>query len=296
MKQKAAMKQPEPEPTEKTKASMATTEKTKASMATKEKVALGQALHPMVRHEKARMAVKESFYQQVAHALEKPEPVRSKITVRPTVKLERPAYGIVNGDDLDNDGYVLMTLHEELTTNETSAAALALQQFDAKIESTSAILKGDYVDALEFEEHGQVFTKFDDEDIDDIVGNTAHELSTDDPDWAPYKNTYRLQFRNEDDDLLWTEEVSYSQAQEMLGIEPKDFQVYVVRLEEGYDDPQDGNTYQVDAGTKYGNEVWATSGRYATLDLGSTYQTGHQPPVRLLNLVPEVEGEDFEID
>jgi hypothetical protein len=280
MQQKATMipKAPEPE----TKAQMVSG---KTSMVSDKATMLGEK--SSMHRARAEMRVRDSILDSIKIDMERFDAETRKTprrtwVARSTVKLvdangtPRPAYAVVSNQEFDQKGHIQIDRGIEFYDDQHQVAMQASEEFFHGINSVAEHLW----DNVGLEDEQTVLISVDGEmkkaylasdDVYDLVENTAHEFW---PDSQAVEATYALVYKDENgEEVIAPERISHKEAKELYGLDPEMFQVTIVRLDEGYDDPSQGFTYQQEEATKYGYGTWITEGTYATYDTGPTTMT-----------------------
>lgn len=211
-------------------------------------------------------------------------------TIRNTVKLPRPVYAAIPGYMLDTDGQLLLDETIEFYDDEHRVAMWASEMFNDEISNTvEQIYDQDPPTTLIEYEGEMVPARVAEEDVWELVGNTAWEFNTEDPDWHPHNVKYGLEIQDAatGDWVHIDQTIDHPRAQSMFELHPEMFQVVIVRLDEGYDDPAQGTTYMDQAGSQHGYETWVTQGTYGSVETGPTHNYDRRSPsIRTVALTP----------
>ena len=222
---------------------------------------------------------------------------RRRVFRKPTIMLERPVYAVVEtNNELDEFQRTELTRTTEFTLDESQVAFEATEHFEGLVQ--------DAIHNVAWEQDGelQMRTKdgailhanLDESDITDIVTYAAYRGQ--DADWTgpgdKDATTVEVRWYDEDGNFMFNQQISYEEAMAQWSIWPEDFKVSIIRLTEGHDSEL-GRTVQESAGTRYGNEVYTTTGTY-TASPGYHTQVGHGPSIEILDLEPDVEMEEID--
>jgi hypothetical protein len=231
------------------------------------------------------------------------------LAYRPTMVLTdhqgnpRPAYAVVSGymlsgASIGGTNNIELDHDTEFYSDLDEVSRYAQQDFNDDIEQTvSHILDQDHVLTTDHGTHeyaifGDAVADIPDEWIDDAVYAAAmegrHGNPVDEDFWAnrrvmvKWKSTDPWQWHKE----MGQSEMTLAQLGRRLGVDPRDYDRYVLELHEGWQDEVTGqHTAQLEAGTRHAFERWVTSGRYSYDEVTT------EAPFPVLRLDPEVESQ-----
>jgi Phage Mu protein F like protein len=212
---------------------------------------------------------------------------------RPTIHIqddqghEYPVYTVVKPNQLNWSGDQVELDHTvPFTPSLSRARAWASADFhDQIIDNTDLILETD-LHRLQKREGGHTWTaELDDKQVLEVVNWAAWQGRVSDPDSSP---DYDFGFEWSDEGgNLREDSVPISRMAKSLHVDPSDFEVRILRMDEGHDS-REGQTVMDEAGTKRGYENWLTSGRYNASEI-RTEEIGHNLSLRVFWIDPDVE-------
>lgn len=227
---------------------------------------------------------------------EKAKPKKSRLFYRPTVKVQDengrqyPVYAVFNKQDLDPDGKIEVTADIDWTSEEMDVVQHANNRFHAVIEDTYNQVAYEGPMEMTGRDGTRYTAEIADEDLYDLIAAVAYGNKSGDPDWHGENITTTVSWTDEDGSHAFAEKKTYGELAQHYGISPEEFDIVVLRLDEGHDSSL-GRTWNEPAG-KTTRERWHTTGTYIT-EHSNYVQMGKSAPIHFLNAIPDVETEEF---
>jgi hypothetical protein len=219
---------------------------------------------------------------------ETPKPTPYEVV--PTLRLPYPVFTIANAWDIDPGGYIELTNDTEFFPNGEQAATMAAQDFDENINAVAEDLAYNDGNRItqELDDGTKLIGVVNEDYVIDVVAHAAYQGRSGDNDQigdADIPVTWHQEdSRGEPGDVVGSESIKASQIAEEWGMEPEQFDVHVLVLEEGHNSEL-GETVQLNAGTRHGYESWVTTGRYK-LEPENRMQIGHSVPITFHRMEP----------
>lgn len=259
-------------------------------------LALGTYAEPALGREPARLAMPDRRVilqdtKQVLAGLRPPQ--RRTRMRRDTIKIphDGAVYAVIDPMMIGNNDRIEMTTDTTFTPDESEAAFEAYERFEQAI--TDGVDEVNYTYSAQIVQHYisqsgeelRLHADIDEDDVEDIVRTVA--MQSQDPDWYGDKITVPVDWYDGHGDFQYRGEVTYREIIEQWGLHHEQFEVTIVRLQEGHDSSL-GQTYMDEAGASSAYETWRTSGRYWVEDTNRV-QIGSSVPLRVADLIPVVE-------
>lgn len=238
----------------------------------------------------------QTIFDQIA--MTPPPAPKRKLGYRPTIKIvdyegwNIPVYAIADEYEMDAHGNVQLTEGTVFTSNLSEIQDHASALLDARIESVTEYISYNHGNAIS---KNGMYAEIDTEDIWEMLAMVASQ-GFDPADLS--KMQVHVEWHQ--GDVFGGPEgsrifdapgvVTYQEMADEWGISTDDMAVNVLRMYEGHDSSL-GRTYQVEARTKRGREIWRTSGTYVShlAPNESLVRTSF----RLYDIEPDVETEYF---
>ena len=219
-----------------------------------------------------------------------PKPRRLEVIDRPVLRIqddnghEYPVYAVVKPGDLNWSGGKVELNHQvKFTPSKNSLRDQANEAFEDQIVDATDMIYEEDMPNKWVEGHKWSLDPSED-DILEVVNWAAYQGRVVDKDSQP----------NYDKEIDWvdrggarhTETFRMSELAKMLGVNPKHFDVRIMRMDEGHDS-REGTTHMDEAGTRYGYEKWVTSGRYHANPVASE-EINHNLAINVFWIDPDV--------
>jgi Phage Mu protein F like protein len=201
---------------------------------------------------------------------------------------EYPVYAVVRPDELNwNENQVELNHTVNFTPSQSIAFGWASEMFNEEIiDRVDAITEDPYLTRLKrTDQSGREWVAdLDHKEVLEVVNWAAYQGRVTDPDTAL---DYEMNIEYSDaSGSRRAFNVPIDVVASSLGIRQRDFDVRVMRMDEGHDSP-DGTTAMSEAGTKHGYENWVTSGVYNAHSYRQE-EVGHNLSLKMYWIDPDV--------
>jgi Phage Mu protein F like protein len=264
----------------------------------KQKLSMAEAQEQlsMLTTPQMQMNMEQSFQRMVMakKPYVRPKPRTLTRYDRPALRIqddsgnEYPVYAVVRPGELNwNEGKVELNHTVSFTPSQSTAFGWANEYFnDEIVDRADAIHEDPYLTRLKHKDPSgrEWVADLDDREVLEVVNWAAYQGRVSDPDTAldyDMSIEYVDQGGNRKNRV-----VPVRQVASQLGVRPKDFEVRIMRMDEGHDSP-DGTTVMESAGTKYGYENWVTSGVYNAHSYRAE-EVGHNLSLKMYWIDPDV--------
>lgn len=218
---------------------------------------------------------------------------KTKRYYRPTIKLDRPVYTVVSAKDFDRDGKIELTPDHTFVSNKKQAAVEAAELFEAQIEQEADDIQISEMNRIERYVAGEKWIAvINSQDIYNVVSYVAYQNGAD-PDWRG-DDKILVDWMNGRGELIGAPEpMRYSELAERWGLEPEQFEVAVLVMQEGHDSSL-GSTVNESIEGDHHYESWIATGTY-TSEPDRAAPIG-RIPMTFYDIYPDVETEVQEYD
>jgi hypothetical protein len=275
------------------------TEDKKISAAEGEKISMSRAEAmekiSMLTTPQMQMQMDQAFMSliEATEPYVKPQRRALRSIYRPTMHIqddegrEYPVYAAVKASDLNwGDGKVELNHHVSFTPSLERVKTRANELFaEETLGEKDRVMSTNTTIAATTDQNGVRWVgELNEDQVLEVVHWAAYQGRVADPDSALDRQL--------DYDLvdpggnIRETSMPMSTAARLLGIKPQDFDIRIMRMDEGHDS-RDGSTAMLEAGTKHGYEDWVTSGRYHANPIRSE-AVGHNLSLQVYWIDPDV--------
>jgi hypothetical protein len=253
-----------------------------------------------------KLALEQEIVQQLQMAKTKE---KRRTFIWPTIPImgesrERyPVYAVLTPHDTDKLHRERLTATPEMRwiPEETVVAEYASRALEEMVMEKYTEIVHDRGGRIEMKGvDGQTYYAIvEDEDVQELVEAVAYGNYTGDPDWTGMNTVVHVQWVTDmgDDVKHWQtpERLTYGDLVDEFELDPDDFKIVIARMTDGHDSNL-GRTWQDEAGSRYGLEVWRTEGDYVLEDnpnVGGIQIAGFRGKIPVKDAIPDVEMEEF---
>jgi len=219
-----------------------------------------------------RLEMERSFADIIAEG-ERRRPTKrpKRVYDRPTISIqdenghEYPVYAVVDRNDDVNWHGGKMQLHQDVRfyTSQSQAYRIATDKFEQAIEDEyDAIIGSGRHNQKQWLGNQQYELIFDEEDVYNAVIWTAYQGRVPEGMEAPTHSSVVAEFHGTGPTSEIIErEMSLNEAARLLNIDRRNFDVQILRMDEGHAS-YEGQTTELEHGTRKADQVWVTEGIY----------------------------------
>jgi hypothetical protein len=246
--------------------------------------------------EMSMRAAMEQMTMTMADAVP-PKPRPLEVIDRPVLKIqddngnEYPVYAVIEPGNLNWGGALAGEQQVELnhtvtfTPSKDELYAKANQAFEKQIINATARIWEKGLPTRT--QGGTTWTmNLDEDDVLAVVNWAAYRGRVADQN-SHFDYDFDLEWVDRQGNVQESKPVPMSSMAKTLGVSPKDFDIRILRMDEGHDS-KEGITVMESAGTKHGYEDWVTSGRYNATPVKSE-EIAHNLAIKMFWIDPDVE-------
>lgn len=202
-----------------------------------------------------------------------------------------PVYAVVDPMDVDIFGDTMELNHDiEFSPNLDRITQDAHTRFEETMGAVydQVIYNDDQEQVWEPTIGNRWHATLDDDTILNVIGWKAYQGRVLDSDWTGGDPTATVRWKSNFSNADHEREMHYSELAERLKLDDEDFNIKVIRLDEGHDSEL-GGTSQVTAGSRSGQEHWVTSGVYRAEQLPAERAEHGDLSLQIYHLEPVAE-------